>query len=115
MRQQFDTLGFAATSHLETELSRAQSKRRDTGSIIPKIYALIPHQFNDNMGMSDDDTNIANWTNLEAKLTIVWVSNKIFKEKRQDWILQKARAMVTDHKHQFGIPIGVYPHCTSKY
>jgi hypothetical protein len=47
-------LSFTATSYLETGLSRAQGKRRDTGSSISEMYTPIPHLFNDNIGTSDD-------------------------------------------------------------
>jgi hypothetical protein len=95
-------MDFAATSQQEAESSRAIGKRRDTVSSIPEFYTLLPRRYDDMLASSDDDhTSVANWTDLEARLAVIWSSNKIVKEKRQDWILQRARAAVDDHEIKF--------------
>ena len=98
-----NALGLAATSQREAGQSRAIGKRRDAGLSISELYAPTPRRFNDDPGTSDDDTDVADWADMEAKLTIVWVSNKIYKEKRREWILQKARTAVADHEQKFGM------------
>ena len=95
------TLDFAATSQLEAEPSYAKGKRRDTGPSIPEFYTPLPRRYDDAPASSDDETSVVNWTNMESKLVIIWSANNITKQRRQDWILQRAESAVEDYEIKF--------------
>jgi hypothetical protein len=95
-------------SQTKAESSLAREKQRDSVSTIPKFIAPLPHHFNNTPASSDDDTSVTDWTDMEARLVVVWNANGITKQRRQDWILQRAKGAVKDYEIKFKTKFSPY-------
>lgn len=88
-----------ATSLLLEGSSMAKGKQRDTFPGIPgSLDTPLRFQTEGPESSSELDEDVLDWADLQMPLKLIWEKHRVFKNRRQEWIIQRSRNAVLDYE-----------------